>query len=287
MGRNVLHLLGAWCCSNLCMRPNVCYRDSTRQDDGINFTMCLGDGAGDTKCDDNFPQSYGTTCAAWDRPLYPCDGSDAGFCGEPWCFVDQDVCGVSDVHYARSSYLAGKWYSYETCGGDERMWEPEEMSITSLRGKTLRAAVPELGSPFCYVVDPETSEEVVSWYAPGVMLADRRIPNLRGTSVDVMTEVCARGGCVVEFYPTSEASLSSEASPYDACVLDVLNGRADVCVGSLWTTEKRLRLTTFTIALRADEFVLLVPRGTAWNDRSCFLSKSRLECTKNRSCRSW
>ena len=59
---------------NLCMRPNVCYRDSTRQDDGINFTMCLGDGAGDTKCDDNFPQSYGTTCAAWDRPLYPCDG---------------------------------------------------------------------------------------------------------------------------------------------------------------------------------------------------------------------
>ena len=28
-------------------------------------------------------------------------------------------------------------------------------------------------------------------------------------------------------------------------------------------------------------------RGSAWNDRSCFLSKSRLEFTKNRSCRSW
>ena len=27
--------------------------------------------------------------------------------------------------------------------------------------------------------------------------------------------------------------------------------------------------------------------GTAWNDGSCFLSKSRLESTKSRSCRSW
>ena len=26
---------------------------------------------------------------------------------------------------------------------------------------------------------------------------------------------------------------------------------------------------------------------TAWNDRGCFLSKSRLECTKHRCCRSW
>ena len=28
-------------------------------------------------------------------------------------------------------------------------------------------------------------------------------------------------------------------------------------------------------------------RPSAWNDRSCFLSKSRLECTESRSCHFW
>ena len=144
------------------------------------------------------------------------------------------------------------YYSYETCGGDGALWS-EERVAKRIRGKALRVAVPALIRPYTYVVD---GGDVVEGAVP-----NGTIPGLRGAYVDLFDEVAARGGFAADYVRVSRPALDAAASPWNACFEDVRDGRADVCLGNLWTTYARLEQASFTTAIATDEFTLLVPRG--------------------------
>ncbi|KAH8058757.1 mannosyl-oligosaccharide 1,2-alpha-mannosidase [Aureococcus anophagefferens] len=110
------------------------------------------------------------------------------------------------------------------------LWS-EERIAKKIRGKTLRVAVPALIRPYTYVVD--------GGYVVEGPVPNATIPGLQGA------------------YPALDAA----ASPWNACFEDVRDGRADVCLGNLWTTYARLEQASFTTAIATDEFTLLVPRG--------------------------
>ena len=91
-----------------------------------------------------YPATYGLGgCAAHDATREPhCDGaSPAGFCAEPWCYVDPDACRGSVKRFHQSDVLidagVSAFYSYDTCGGDEESWN-DVMVSSVLSGKTLR-----------------------------------------------------------------------------------------------------------------------------------------------------
>ena len=65
-----------------------------------------------------YPPRYALDrCAAHDVGLPPSCNAPAdlvpSWCGNPWCWVDPQQCSVRT---ARSSYLPGYSFSYETCG---------------------------------------------------------------------------------------------------------------------------------------------------------------------------
>ena len=70
----------------------------------------------------NYPYNYGLgKCAAHDIDLPPtCVSERNGFtqpdwCANKWCYVDKDNCEGAKP----SSYLPGRYYSFEFCGDDD------------------------------------------------------------------------------------------------------------------------------------------------------------------------
>ena len=65
-------------------------------------------------------------------------------------------------------------------------------------------------------------------------------------------------------------------------------GKCDNCEAAKEAACAKVDATPFFVGLLDEVHKALqhAPRP-AWNDRSCFLSESRLEFTENRSCRSW
>ena len=64
-----------------------------------------------------YPQDYGTSCAAWDEGLPPyCNKSDSpSWCPSVWCYVDKATCSKSDLE--RTTFFEEElYYSYENCG---------------------------------------------------------------------------------------------------------------------------------------------------------------------------
>lgn len=218
----------------VCVEDSKCFTDPTRVKNEENFTMCVTD-AGDSECF-QFPQHYGRTCGAHDASTPQCAGSDAGYCGEDWCYVDEAACETGLVEYAKSTYIQGLWFSYETCGGEADAWD-EERIASKLQGFTLRAHIPELVQPFSYVMDPATgapmdADDVDGYYT------NEELANLEGVFVDLLREVCARAGCEVEFYATSSSSASSYGA-YDGCQMDVFYGRAEDEITAVSTSRRR------------------------------------------------
>ncbi|KAH8081042.1 mannosyl-oligosaccharide 1,2-alpha-mannosidase [Aureococcus anophagefferens] len=128
----------------------------------------------------------------------------------------------------------------------------EERIAKKIRWKTLRA-VPALIRPYTYVVD--------GGYVVEGPVPNATVPGLQGAYVDLFDEVAARGGFAADYVRVSQPALDAAASPWNACFEDVRDGRADVCLGNLWTTYARLEQASFTTAIATDEFTLLVPRG--------------------------
>jgi len=79
-----------------------------------------------TEVTDLYPADVGSSCTAWDEGKYPgsCDtNSPEDWCSQPWCYVDQTNCVVSDGPYETevlpnaTFHGAVLYYSYVACGG--------------------------------------------------------------------------------------------------------------------------------------------------------------------------
>ncbi len=204
------------------------------------------------------PVTYGVgACRAWDAVEPYCTGTNENWCSQPFCFVDPETCHHSPHTYWASTMFPGKHYSYSTCGGDPFL-SLEAQALGALKGKTIRAAIPKFGYPDHFRIDPVTGETTISGRELGNMT-----DGLNGVWISYWTEIARLGEFQIEWRETSEGSFTKHASAWTACVQDVQAGLLDVCVGNFWSTEERLKKTTFLTPTDIEMFYLLVKRASA------------------------
>ena len=212
-----------------------------------------------------YPATYGLGgCAAHDATREPhCDGaSPAGFCAEPWCYVDPDACRGSVKRFHQSDVLidagVSAFYSYDTCGGDEESWN-DVMVSSVLSGKTLRAAV---AVPYYYPdhyvegADGQPLTDVASYRASDLPAG----ATVKGIWIDFYSKIAERANFALDWRPVSGGSKAAHSSSFTACAQDVADGIVDLCIGDYWTTEERLGMTTFTTGVLTDTFSVIHPK---------------------------
>ena len=190
-----------------------------------------------------YPATYGLGgCAAHDATREPhCDGaSPAGFCAEPWCYVDPDACRGSVKRFHQSDVLidagVSAFYSYDTCGGDEESWN-DVMVSSVLSGKTLRAAV---AVPYYYPdhyvegADGQPLTDVASYRASDLPAG----ATVKGIWIDFYSKIAERANFALDWRPVSGGSKAAHSSSFTACAQDVADGIVDLCIGDYWTTEE-------------------------------------------------
>eukprot|EP00438_Fugacium_kawagutii_P012332 Skav221963 [mRNA] locus=scaffold195:741178:742470:- [translate_table: standard] len=82
----------------------------------------------------DYPANFAAYCEAWDNNRNnegQTPGKDHGWCAESWCYVDPCNCDLEEPatkvpedggYMPHASYQGrGMWYSYQTCGGKDRM----------------------------------------------------------------------------------------------------------------------------------------------------------------------
>ena len=237
------------------------------------LTFCThGANPFDGKCFDA-PRTYGSSfCAAHDEGLGACDEAaprhedKPAWCGESWCYVDAAACAASDVSFmARGSRLSIA-YSYETCGGDERVWTAGT-AATALSGKTLKLAVAGLEVPYLYGVD-DAGNIVEGTDGLGGLNGTAAHGRIKGIHADLLDLVAIKAGFAYEYVNVSGASLAMFGSAYTACVHDLEVGVADLCADFLWSTVERLQVAPLATPLKTDIFYLFGPRAKIDKDAS-------------------
>ena len=210
------------------------------------------------------PLNFGVgRCNEWDQDFAYCNGSAAdaaaasAFCDEPWCYVNASECHSSDQSYWRSTLFGSNvelYYSYSTCGGDQRVWEAANV-LAGLKGKTIRAAIPKLYYPSHYHTNA-TNHVVDRPEATDIELTT----NLKGFWIDYYTAMAAAGQFSIEWKAVSHFSRGKYSSAWTACTRDVQRGLIDVCVGNFWTTPERLQMTNFLTASAIENFYMMTKR---------------------------
>jgi len=218
------------------------------------------------------PSDYGLAgCRAYDDglPKYGCAQNEAGYCLNPWCYVDMSLCpfdrgmclaaggaqGSTDSPHCRTRVHnpttdptipdnVSFFYSYETCGyinayDTTALAEP-------IAGNQIVAGAAAWAPWVISTPDAVTGKDV--WGGP---------------TYDFFIEALK----VFQPYPVvnitgwaTQASMDKfPESSYTACVHDVAVGNYDTCIADLWLTPSRNQLVTFLPAIRQDFMYLVVP----------------------------
>ena len=209
-----------------------------------------------------FSRDYGRYCAAWDAPQHSAclaedDEDTPAFCESDFCYVNATECIESNVSMWRSSLIEGMYYSYETCSATNQ-WSDYAVS-TALAGKTLTVEVAGEWAPFAYECTPD------------VIAANPNDPcasgdsNLRfaGLHGEFIQRVADAAGFDIEWRlgPTAASYAESRAQgtwSWDACVIDVQKGIADICVQYMWETSARRSRTQFSTYFEMDQALMFI-----------------------------
>jgi hypothetical protein len=238
-----------------------------------------------------YPAGYGQGCRAHDAglTLQGCQGKRRSelpyYCSASWCYVDPERCreskdecerdgGVLGSHVsvacrsrdmspsniaAGSATEAGLYYSYETCGYQNKYDDDYLLQRIAGRHMDISALVP---------VNP--------WTYDGGMESDRaraqQWANTDGVLIDIVDKLLQTPTPPVNFsFSRAFASTKSREqyplSAYTACCLDTLVGATDLCLSDFWITNERLAMgVTFLYPYDTDQMFLVasnedVPAG--------------------------
>lgn len=205
-------------------------------------------------------------CKAYDEnnSVVGCAENEESFCLNPWCYVDTELCPLSeDACEAAGGIVGGdasphcrsrpsspsavvnsvSEYSYATCNS-VNTYDTSSLNAP-LAGKIIKVAVDAWAPWVVMRTHASGSQEY------GGALYDFFREALLVFDPAVQVEL-------VEGWAT-EASRAKFASSYTACVHDVAVGNFDLCVADLWRTPEREQISPFSTPLRQDHFYLVVP----------------------------
>ena len=203
-----------------------------------------------------YPPSHGTTCASNDNNLAPyCNGSDnkPEFCDAPFCYVDPSKCKLSKNNtYKQSSYFPNLYYSYTTCGSNDR-WREFQIK-DQLKGATLRVGVPAQYYPDHFKLDADGNP--ILWNLD----INAGVGEFQGIYIELLTKIALFAGFTIQYESVSANAREQHAGTWDACIQDVGLGILDMCVGDFWETMERRERVQFTTAIYNELFYMRVPK---------------------------
>ena len=215
-----------------------------------------------------YPNSYGSTCSAWDAGLLPyCAGSrNASACARQWCYVDYSTCRLSQIATDRSRLFqssgSGLFYSYETCDSQasQPISELASRAHTVASTMTLTIAVAANDPPVIFKRDPSTGEPEPAGLSASYF--NDSVP-WEGALVNFYAEISQRYGANFRFATVSGASALAYADRWTAAGYEATRGIVDLSVPT-WHTSDRSEMSAFAAPLYNDYYYLYVPVSRAY-----------------------
>ena len=189
-------------------------------------------------------------------PLPPeCDAtSEKSWCTQSWCYVSES-CSTA---FEPSTKLAGRYFSYSSCGELDSYTQVESYLEDALRGVVLRVRYLNNTGGYSGSYHPDTKDYHDS------SGTDHRDSLWYGPYPDLMQYLAQRAGFIInitsledvpDFVLAKAAALST--SQFTQCVFLVGLGYIDVCVGDFTVNSERQQLNHF-FSTRHEPYYLIL-----------------------------